>query len=102
MPANPEPDARYCSERCRRTKRPALDQTLEETIVSLLEERARGKTICPSEAARATADDWRPLMERTRCAARRLVARGQCAITQGGQVQDPSTAKGPIRIRLVR
>lgn len=95
-------DERYCSERCRRTKRPTLDEELEQTILALLRERAAGKTICPSEAARAVADDWRPSMERARCAARRLVARGALEITQKGRVVDPSTAKGPIRLRLPR
>ena len=43
--------------------------------------------------------DWRDLMEPARQAARRLVARDMVEITQGGRVVDPSTAKGPIRIR---
>ncbi|WP_425545796.1 DUF3253 domain-containing protein, partial [Aeromicrobium alkaliterrae] len=30
------------------------------------------------------------------------VDRGEVEITQGGRVVDPSTAKGPIRIRLAR
>ena len=38
-------------------------------------------------------------MEPARAAARRLVARGQVEITQGGRVVDPSTAEGPIRVR---
>jgi len=41
-------------------------------------------------------------MEPARCAARRLVAAGRIEIVQGGRVVDPSTAKGPIRLRLVR
>ena len=40
-------------------------------------------------------------MEPARAAARRLVAGGQVEITQGGQVRDPSTARGPIRVRRV-
>jgi hypothetical protein len=40
-------------------------------------------------------------MEPSRRAARRLVAQGLVEITQKGRVVDPSTAKGPIRIRLV-
>ncbi|MEL7061436.1 MAG: DUF2256 and DUF3253 domain-containing protein [Acidobacteriota bacterium] len=92
---------RYCSERCRRTRPGPLDAQLEATILELLDARASGATICPSEAARAVApDDWRELMERTRQAARRLVARGRLEITQRGRVVDPSTAKGPIRLRL--
>jgi hypothetical protein len=35
-------------------------------------------------------------------AARRLVAAGLADITQRGAVVDPSTAKGPIRVRLRR
>ncbi|MFM9112416.1 MAG: DUF3253 domain-containing protein, partial [Actinomycetota bacterium] len=34
-------------------------------------------------------------------AARRLVVTGEVEITQGGRVVDPSTAKGPIRLRKV-
>jgi hypothetical protein len=40
-------------------------------------------------------------MEPARAAARRLVAAGEVEITQGGRVVDPSTCKGPIRIRRV-
>lgn len=59
-----------------------------------------GATICPSEVARQEGGEaWRGLMEPVREAARRLVAAGEVVITQGGQVVDPSTAKGPIRIR---
>lgn len=79
------------------------DRRLEETILDLLSHRARTATICPSEAARVVGGDdeeaWRRLMEPARRAARRLVARGEVEITQGGRVVDPSTAKGAIRIR---
>jgi len=79
-----------------------VDQQLAEAITDLLGRRAGGATICPSEAARAIGgEDWRPLMEPARAAARRLVAQGVVEITQGGRVVDPSTAKGPIRVRLV-
>ena len=78
-----------------------VDRRLEETILDLLAQRARTSTICPSDAARAVGDEdsWRDLMEPARRAARRLVDRGEVDITQGGHVVDPSTAKGPIRIR---
>lgn len=92
---------RYCSDACRVRRVRPVDTRLEETIVALLHARPRGATICPSEAARAVDDDWRELMEPARAAARRLVAGGVVEITQGGRVVDPSTAKGPIRIRLV-
>ena len=38
-------------------------------------------------------------MERTRQAARRLYADGEIEILQKGGVVDPSTFKGPIRLR---
>ena len=80
-----------------------MDRQLEVTILQLLGKRAATATICPSDAARAVSpDDWRDLMEPARRAARRLVAAGEVDITQGGQVVDPSTAKGPIRIRRHR
>jgi hypothetical protein len=41
-------------------------------------------------------------MEPARAAARRLVAAGKVEITQGGEVVDPDTARGPVRIRRVR
>ncbi len=38
-------------------------------------------------------------MEKSRSAARRLVAQGEIVITQNGNIVDPSHAKGPIRLR---
>ncbi len=100
---------RYCSAACRRHGVTDTDRALEESIRDLLAARGRGKTICPSEAARAVhdgdgdgdedGDGWRELMEPARRAARRLVAAGEVEITQGGRVVDPSTARGAIRIR---
>ncbi len=66
----------------------------------LLDVRGAGKTICPSEAARAVRPEgWEALMEPARAAARRLVAAGRIVMTQGGLVVDPSHAKGAIRLR---
>jgi hypothetical protein len=97
-------EVRYCSAACRRRGVSAEDQRLEQTVLTLLASRAATATICPSEVARTvgTEQSWRSLMEPARRAARRLVATGQVEITQGGRVVDPSTAKGPLRIRLVR
>ncbi|MDJ0339337.1 DUF3253 domain-containing protein [Cryobacterium sp. PH31-O1] len=94
---------KYCSAACRSHGVNAKDLQLETTIVSLLDKRARESTICPSDAARAIGgEEWRELMEPARRAARRMVARGELQITQGGVVVDPSTAKGPIRLRRAR
>ena len=92
---------RYCSDGCRRGP-DAIDRALEAAMMTLLQARAKTASICPSEAARAVAPEWEPLMERARMAARRLVAAGLADITQRGAVVNPSTAKGPIRVRLRR
>ena len=78
---------------------------LEAEILRLLEERGEGKTICPSEAAKAVAGseeraEWEPLMEAAREAAQRLVGEGKIVVTQKGRVVDGGTAKGAVRFRL--
>ena len=79
------------------------DGGLERVILDLLDQRAEGATICPSDAARAAdPDDWRPLMDPVRAAASRLVEEGAVEITQRGQVVDLASVRGPIRIRRVR
>ncbi len=95
---------RYCSDACRRRRVRPVDHELASAILTLLDDRVAGATICPSEAARMVADggaavEWRNLMEPTRAAARRLVASGDIEIIQRGRPVDPSTAKGPIRLR---
>jgi hypothetical protein len=80
-----------------------VGRALESAILGLLERRGEGKTICPSDAARAvSADGWRDLMEPARRAARRLVAAGEVVVTQGGEVVSLDAATGPIRIRRTR
>ena len=99
---------KYCSDACRGHQPGPVDAALEQAILSLLAERGRDKTICPSEAAKlvggkdlrdSTRQQWESLMEPARAAARRLVAAGRIVITQGGKVVDGSTAKGPIRLK---
>lgn len=86
-----------------------LDARLDHAILSLLSERGPGRTICPSEAARAVIADseegdatgrWRTLMEPARAAAARLAAAGRIDVTQKGEVVDIETARGPVRLRL--
>jgi hypothetical protein len=96
---------KHCSDACRASKPGEAGAALEAAILALLTARGRDKTICPSEAAKLvggqqTRQDWEGLMEPARAAARRLVAQGRIVITQHGNVVDPSTAKGPIRLKL--
>lgn len=99
-------EVRYCSDACRAHGVTAQDRDLEARVLALLGQRAGGATICPSDVARSVSPDdedaWRALMEPVRRAARRLVASGDVEILQRGSVVDPSTAKGPIRIRRRR
>ena len=95
-------EVKTCSSGCRKRGLRREDSELEEALRQLLEERGGQKTICPSELARQRygEGEWRAQMEPVRMAARRLVVKGQAEILQKNQVVDPSTAKGPIRVRL--
>lgn len=73
---------------------------IEAAILDMLARRAPGKTICPSEAARALARDWRQLMPAVRAAAARLATDGRLRVLQQGRPVDPLAAKGPIRLAL--
>ena len=73
----------------------------ERAILGLLAQRDAGKTICPSDAARAMGGDagFRPLMPVVRDAARKLVADGRIEVTQRGEGVDLDRARGAIRLR---
>jgi Protein of unknown function (DUF3253) len=57
---------------------------IEAEILALLARRDASSSICPSEVARALADDWRPLMHAVREAAAALADSGRVRITRGG------------------
>jgi len=68
-----------------------------------LRERGAGKSICPSEVARAIASTtasggFRALMPEVRAAARRMVEAREIVVMQRGKVVDAATARGPIRL----
>lgn len=78
-----------------------LIAALERGILELLEQRAPGATICPSEVARGAAGaGWRQLMEPVRDAAWRLQASGKVVIMQQGRMVQRAEVRGPIRIGL--
>jgi hypothetical protein len=75
-------------------------QTLEEAILALLARRSEGRTICPSEAARAVGGPaWRDHMPLAREAAAALAAEGRIDVLQKGVPVDALKARGPIRLR---
>ena len=95
-------NVRYCSRACKRSLS-SQDKKLEEMILTLLQQRKTGSSICPSEAARALEPNkWRMLMEQTRRAARRLSLQGKIDVTQKGRVVKSLNFKGPIRIQLAQ
>jgi hypothetical protein len=86
-----------------RGKRAPDDAAIERAVLRAVRARGAGRTICPSEPARALATethgpDWRALMPRVRAAAARLAAQGALVATQRGTIVDAATARGPIRL----
>jgi hypothetical protein len=74
---------------------------VESAIFDLLAERGPGKTICPSEAARALdPEGWRRLMPHVRATAVGLARAGRLEITRHGKAADPNAFKGVYRLRL--
>jgi hypothetical protein len=67
-------------------------------ILRLTGDRGEGKSVCPSEVARALAGNWRPLMGPVREEAARLAGEGRIAVLQRGEPVDPSSARGPVRL----
>ncbi len=80
------------------------DEAIEEAILDLARARGEGKTICPSEAARALSGDrpeqWSPLMPRVRQAAIRLMKEGRITIRRKGRPVDPDDFRGVYRISI--
>ena len=72
-------------------------QRIRQVLLALAEER-RGKTFCPSEAARRLEEDWRPWMPEVRRVAATLVEAGQLICTQRGEPAHPCTTRGAIRL----
>ena len=74
----------------------ADDADIAACLMALAKARGPGKSFCPSEAARRLAADWRPLMPDIR----RVAATLPLLAMQNGQIVDPLTARGPIRLRI--
>ena len=72
------------------------DAAIAEALMDLAHRRGSGASFCPSEVARALADDWRPLMP----GVRRVAATLPLTATRGGVPVDAQAGGGPIRLRL--
>ncbi|WP_333671303.1 DUF3253 domain-containing protein [Elioraea tepidiphila] len=79
-------------------------ESIEATILRLCAERGAGKSICPSEVARAIAGPdetvWRLLMRPVREAAFRLAREGRLQVLRKGRPIVPEQARGVIRLTL--
>lgn len=79
------------------------EDRIEAAILSLVELRGHGKSICPSEAARAAfGDDWNRHMRHVRSAAIHLARQGRIDILRKGEPADPDRFKGVYRLALKR
>lgn len=76
---------------------PLTDDVIADEIVTQVLARGPGRTICPSDVARALSPDWRVLMPDVR----RVAASLPCVVaTQKGRPVDADAARGPIRLGL--
>ncbi len=71
---------------------------IEAEITRQVTARGAGKTVCPSEVARALSEEWRELMGQVREVAAGMAQRGEIAVTQSGVPVDAVEAVGPIRL----
>ena len=84
-------------------------ETVADVIMRLCAERGAGKTICPTEAAKAMADAtggdelaWREWLPKVRSEAVQLAHRGRIVIYRKGKPADPDNFRGVIRLGLPR
>ena len=94
-----------------RAKRTEDSDPLAGEILRLVTERGPGKSICPSEVARAFAEErrkptdppdlWRRYMPAVRQQAKNLARQGRIRILRRGREVDPTVpVKGVIRLSL--
>jgi len=74
---------------------------VQAAIRELVARRGAGKTICPTEAAKAvSAEKWRSVLGDVRAEAVRLARAGEIAIYRKGRPVDPDGFKGVYRLGL--
>jgi hypothetical protein len=83
---------------------PDLPEQLRATLLRLVTERGVGRTVGPSEVARAVGgpqpDGWGPLMQPVRRIAIELMKAGRIVILRKGRPVDPDDFKGVYRLSL--
>jgi hypothetical protein len=80
------------------------EAAIETAMLGLVADRGAGKTVCPSEVARALGGPhpggWGPLMQPVRRVAVRLAHAGRIAILRKGRPVDPDDFRGIYRLSL--
>jgi len=78
-----------------------MSDPIEAVILEKLSERDAGKSICPSDAAKALDPEaWRRQLGRVRATAIGMARQGRLVIIKKGKPVDPDDFKGVIRLRL--
>lgn len=84
---------------------PHSPPVLDALIVELCARTPPGRTICPTDAAKAFAETrgedelgWRSHLSEVRRAAVRLALEGKIVITRKGKIVDPSDFRGVYRL----
>ena len=78
---------------------PVTPEAIQAEILRQVAARGAGRSICPSEVARALAPEgWRPLMAAVRREAATLAGAGQLDILRKGKPIAPEAMRGVIRL----
>ena len=91
------------------TDKKPQDDLVADAIMALANGRGPGKTLCPTDAAKAIAeargeDDlaWRRWLPQVRNTAKALARQGRLVIYRKGKPADPDDFRGVIRLGLPR
>ncbi len=80
------------------------EMAIDAEILRLTTARGPGRSICPTEVARAlepaAGEAWRRHLDPVRRAAARLATAGRIEILRKGKPIDPAVIKGVIRLRI--
>jgi hypothetical protein len=80
---------------------PAMSSPIEDEIFSQLAGVASGKSIDPSQVAKALQPErWQRMLGQVRSEAIGLARQGRLVITRHGKPADPDSFKGVYRLRL--
>ncbi len=78
-----------------------MSASVEAAILDLLGAAPPGKSIDPSQVAKAMdAEGWRRLLPQVRATAVGLARQGRLVITRHGKPADPDAFKGVYRLKL--